>query len=424
MARTAAPKESLPGVIVLGIDSQIGLSILRDLGRAGVPLFGIGRSTSAVGLHSRYLSKGYVHQNRDEALVALLNRIAEEQGARFVITVSEGDILFLNQQRAALSALKLLIPSLENIKTVIDKAAVYALAEPLGIAIPRQFAVAADGRMPVTPAAPDFPVVLKWADPAEVQPALRAHKLPFKKAEYCHDQAELEAALTRYRPIGQYPMVQAYCPGHGLGQMIYLEQGQPLLCFQHQRLHEWPPEGGYSTLCKSLPPDQHQALMDKSVQLLRAIGWEGSAMVEYRFDPNTQQAALMEVNGRFWGSLPLAYHAEARFPWLLYQRMGLGQTVAPSISAYRPGVRCKFLLPDLKRLLRILFQQGQIQDKTLRFNRVRELFAFIAFFFNPRHRYYVMSLVDPGPWVADAGVLIRRGLRISTSKKRKTKKRR
>lgn len=397
----------MEGVIVLGVDSQIGLAIVRDLGRSGVPVFGIGRSSAAVGLHSRYLRNGYVHGPRDEGLLALMNRIAAEEGARFVITVSEGDILFLNRNRAELPALKLLIPSEAAIRTVIDKARVYAQAVKLGIAVPRQFIVSEGGSVPDDLDAADFPVVLKWADPTDVQPRLRAQKLPFLKAEYCHDARELQDALQRYRAIGRYPLVQAYCPGHGLGQMIYLHQGEPVLRFQHRRLHEWPPEGGYSTLCESLPPDANASLMDQSVRLLQAIGWEGPAMVEYRFDPATGQAVLMEINGRFWGSLPLAYHAGARFPWLLYNLMGRGQPVEHA-DRYRAGVRCKFLFPDLKRVLRILFQPNRIQDRTLRFSRTAEVLGFIAFLLNPRSRYYVMSLTDPKPFFSELWFLLRR----------------
>lgn len=62
--------------------------------------------------------------------------------------------------------------------------------------------------------------------------------------------------------------------------------------------------GGFSSVCDALPLSEHQALQAQSVALLRAIGWEGVAMVEYRFDPATGTAVLMEINGRFWGSYP------------------------------------------------------------------------------------------------------------------------
>jgi predicted ATP-grasp superfamily ATP-dependent carboligase len=400
-----AAHAAMPGVVVLGADSQIGLAVIRDLGQGGVPVYAIGRTPEAVGLHSRYVRAAYVHSGRDDALIDLLNRIAAEHGARFLMTVSERDISFLNGVRSRLSGLAPLIPSSERMELVLDKARVYAIAERLGIAVPRSVTVDAEGR-------PDaggirFPVVLKWADPLVVLPLLRQHGIGFLKAEYCHDLPSLEAALARYRPLGCYPLVQEYCPGVGLGQMLYMHQGSAMLRFQHLRLHEWPPEGGYSTLCESLPPGANASLMERSEALLREIGWEGPAMVEYRFDRASGRTTLMEINGRFWGSMPLAWHAGARFPWLLYNLMGRGQEVREA-GNYRPGVRCKFLLPDLKRLWRILRHPELIQDRSLRFDRLAELAGFLGFLLDPRSRYYVFAWSDPMPFIAELRQLARR----------------
>jgi predicted ATP-grasp superfamily ATP-dependent carboligase len=400
-----AAHAALPGVVVLGADSQIGLAVIRDLGQGGVPVHAIGRTPDAIGLHSKYVRSAHVHTHRDHTLVDLLNRIAAEQGAKFLMTISERDISFLNEVRPQLIGLTPLIPSPERMGLVLDKARVYAVAERLGIDVPRSVAVDAQG-MPDTDGI-RFPVVLKWADPLAVIPLLRAHGLSLIKAEYCHDLPELEAALARYRPLGRYPLVQEYCPGVGLGQMFCMHQGVAVLRFQHLRLHEWPPEGGYSTLCESLPPDQNPELMKRSEALLGEIGWEGPAMVEYRFDRTSGRATLMEINGRFWGSMPLAWHAGARFPWLMYNLMGRGVEVSGA-DTYRSGVRCKFLLPDLKRLWRILRYPERIQDRSLRFDRLAEVAGFVAFLLDPRSRYYVFSWSDPGPFLAELRQLARR----------------
>ena len=52
------------------------------------------------------------------------------------------------------------------------------------------------------------------------------------------------------------------------------------------------------------------------------------AMVEYKLDAATGTAYLMEINGRFWGSLQLAIDAGVDFPLLLV-RCALGERVAP-----------------------------------------------------------------------------------------------
>ncbi len=45
-----------------------------------------------------------------------------------------------------------------------------------------------------------------------------------------------------------------------------------------------------------------------------ALDWTGVAMVEFKLDARDGVAKLMEINGRFWGSLQLADRRGRRFP--------------------------------------------------------------------------------------------------------------
>jgi predicted ATP-grasp superfamily ATP-dependent carboligase len=84
-------------------------------------------------------------------------------------------------------------------------------------------------------------------------------------------------------------------------------------------------------------------LVDFGVRLLKAMGWFGVAMVEFKVDPRDGVPKLMEVNPKFWGSIALPIAAGVDFPYLLY-RMALDGDVAP-VSAYKIGVHCRWLLP-------------------------------------------------------------------------------
>ena len=52
---------------------------------------------------------------------------------------------------------------------------------------------------------------------------------------------------------------------------------------------------------------------------MRALRYTGVAMVEFKVNAKTGEFVLIEINGRFWGSLPLAVAAGANFPLWLYQ---------------------------------------------------------------------------------------------------------
>ena len=59
------------------------------------------------------------------------------------------------------------------------------------------------------------------------------------------------------------------------------------------------------------------------------------------------------------------------------------------------------LVTEAKWLLRVVCAPHKIQDRSLRFSRLRELAKWIGMFFDPRMRYFVFSLDDPVPALAD-----------------------
>lgn len=394
-------------VVVLGIDTPIGLTIIRDLGRHGVPVYGIARGRAAPGLSSRYLRQGLMRAAGEEGVIAQLLELGARLGSACLYAISESDIMMLNRHRARLEGCyRLLLPDAARMDIVLDKERTYAAAERVGVRVPRTAHPATFDAVRAAAAALRFPVVLKWSDPNGVVQLLEGAGLALDKTRYCQDADELLRYLAPYQAVGRYPLIQEYCPGYGLGQFVLMRDGVAHCTFQHRRLHEWPPEGGVSTLCETVPLALHGELMLRSVALLRALRWEGIAMVEYRHDPLTGESALMEINGRFWGSLPLAYHAGVSFPWMLYRLQGLGQSVAQ--VPYAGGIRCRFMIPETKRLLRLLFQQNRVPDRQLRWHRGAELFGYLRDFVRPDMHYFVFEWRDPMPFLRDLWAMARR----------------
>ena len=321
------------------------------------------------------------------------------------MAVSEPDLLWLNANRDALTGIRLLIPAERQLRLVLDKDQVCHLADGVGIPTPQSVQPESFADVEQAARTFEYPMVLKWARPYDVMSALRKAGLTLLKVDYCYGPEEV---LERLRPFARaniYPMIQSYCAGVGLGHMILMHEGEPLLLFRHLRIREWPPEGGFSTICESLPLDPEDPLLARSIRLLQAINWEGPAMVEYRYDRRTGRAALMEINGRFWGSLPLAFHAGAHFAWGTLSALGLGRTELP--SAYRAGVRCVSMAPELKRLARVLFTPEKIQVRELRFQRRGEIRLLLSLLLSPRTRYFVFWPRDPFPALVDfAGMAV------------------
>ena len=93
-------KQVRPPCYVLGIETQIGLSLVRELGEAGVPVIGIATGDKAIGLQSRYLAHGEILKKpRTDAGLAELRAIGERYGAGYLLTRAAWRYHLLRQWR-------------------------------------------------------------------------------------------------------------------------------------------------------------------------------------------------------------------------------------------------------------------------------------------------------------------------------------
>lgn len=398
--RTNQDKMPNPPCFVLGIETQIGLSLVRELGAAGVPVIGIALKENAIGLASRFLAAGAILRHpRTEQGLAELRDLGQRYGSGYLLTVSEANISWLIANRDKLEGITPLVPSHEAFAAVLDKERTLAAAMQVGIHVPQSlYPVNWEDVEKIASRFP-FPAVLKWSNPNAILQQLKEHDIEFLKAEFVNSADEFLIAAARYKSVGVWPIVQQYCAGTGLGQFFFMHRGTAVRRFQHLRVAEWPPEGGFSSVCDAVPLTQFQELQEHSIQLLRHIGWEGIAMVEYRYDRITGKAMLMEVNGRFWGSFPLAMYCGAGFGLLAYSLQG--QNRMPELQVMRDDLRCRMVSTELRRLRRIVFEAGKIRDRTFQVRPVFEVWRFLKDFLRLSVRYYVWSLRDTRPFWRD-----------------------
>ena len=80
-------------------------------------------------------------------------------------------------------------------------------------------------------------------------------------------------------------------------------------------------------------------------------------MVEFKVDPRDNTPKLMEINPRFWGSLPLSIASGVDFPYLLC-KMAVDGDITPVLD-YKKGVKARSLFyEDFKHLFAVLKGQS------------------------------------------------------------------
>jgi hypothetical protein len=251
----------------------------------------------------------------------------------------------------ALSAARHLLPSstllaappAEVLDHVIDKLRTMTLAASLGVPVPRT----AWGETPDDILSKmdrfRFPVALKPRGNSLHSSTLNT--LGFK-VRYATTLDELRMMLGSFGRDAGAVLVQEYATGRGRCVSAVCRDGKPLVQFAYAREREVPLTGGVSVLRTSIPLDPR--LADWSSRLLGALGWQGVAMVEFKYDEGADRYVLMEINGRFQASTALALDAGVNLPHLV-SGVFLNRLVEPP-AAYRLGVRERWLRGDLLAL--------------------------------------------------------------------------
>ena len=121
-------------------------------------------------------------------------------------------------------------------------------------------------------------------------------------------------------------------------------------------------------------------------------------MVEFKQDEGTGRFYLMEVNGRFWGSLQLAIDAGVDFPKLLVAA-ATGGLPAPALD-YRIGVRSRWWWGDVDHLLARLRSRRSVLPADMEMGRLRAVLDFLKLW-RPGDRSEVLRLSDPVPFARE-----------------------
>jgi predicted ATP-grasp superfamily ATP-dependent carboligase len=388
-------------ILVLDGNENQAVAAVRSLARAG--------HRPAVGSDTRWSKAGcsrsatstfrYPPPAMDAAAFvnAVVREVAREPGT-LVMPMTEASTLPLSLQRQQITGAggRLVLPSHEVVLRAFNKHEMTALARSLGIAVPRTLTLpsASDLRDHVHALA--YPLVLKPAHSHELTPAgtVRTTGGP----RYARNEPELLAAWEDLARRCRTVLVQEYVEGTGAGYFALLNHGALRAEFAHRRLRDVRPTGSGSALRISVRPSP--GVRDAALAILQMLEWHGAAMVEFRVRPDGTPVFL-EVNGRFWNSLALAVYAGVDFPAMVAQLAADGDV--PAQTSYRLGVRCRWLLGDVRHLIEVW--RGRPHGFPGAFpDRWRTLLAVMTPVRGTFHDNFALD--DPWPLLADAADVV------------------
>lgn len=383
-------------ILVTDGTQRSALAVVRSLGRAGHAVFVCSARTPSIAGESRHtVAQATVADplHAPEQFVSDVQSRIEQWRIDMLIPITEASLLALLPEREQLGV-TIPFPDASVFRAAADKGALLAAAPLAGIAVPRQLVIHAAGDMRgIDPSLLDYPVVLK---PSRSVGEHDGHRVAMG-VQHAADASELRRAVAEMSHAAFPLLVQQRIVGAGAGIFLLIWDGKLLASFAHRRLREKPPSGGVSVYSESVVAEPD--LVERSRLLLEQLGWNGVAMVEYKRETRTGIPYLMEVNGRFWGSLQLAIDAGVDFPALLVAAAS-GEAVPP-VTSYREGVRSRWWWGDFDHLL----ARWRGSAKSLALppdapSRLRATFDFLSFW-HSHDRSDVFRIGDARPFLRE-----------------------
>jgi biotin carboxylase len=337
---------SAPTVLVTDADRGSALSVIRSLGRKGWSVIAGGHDRGSVGFRSRHASRRLLYPAPAREPTAFVERVLEAASRDRV------DLILSRDRRGDPSAppraesVPRCVPPGDprrrgSLRTVLDKDRTVALASSLGVPTPRTVLATTVAEGCQAARCIGWPVVLK---PRSSRVLDGAGNIDSFEVSYAASERELRETLRGLEGRCDV-LIQEYCRGVGRGVGLLLHEGKPLAAFQHRRIHEVPLTAAPAHVRVGEPLDAE--LYDHSVRILGALRWTGLAMVEFKVGGGGPK--LMEVNGRVWGSLPLAVMSGVDFPSLLARALPDGSAAPGRAAATRISSRAPCPQPRPRR---------------------------------------------------------------------------
>jgi predicted ATP-grasp superfamily ATP-dependent carboligase len=310
---------------------------VRALGRAGLAVAAMAPARASAGLWSRYTAareSGPDSVEHPAAFAAAVGAVAERAGPLVVYPSHEESIDALFEADLPPGAT---LPYADAAVTQAfrDKRRLAELAGSAGLPVPRTLLEVTAGELAGQAVA--LPCAVKAARPGG--------SLGFTRLIDDADQLrELLAELPPDEPL----VVQERAAGPLIGLALVVgRDGRQVARFQQVARRMWPPAAGGSTLALSTEVDED--LAERSTAMLAGAGYSGLAQLQ--FLRTSRGHALIDVNTRYYGSMPLATAAGVNLP-AAWHAVVTGTADGAPPPQYRVGMTYRWLEPELVAALR------------------------------------------------------------------------
>ena len=387
-------------VLVIGDDIRSFLAIVRSLGRKGVNVHVAPFDLSSPALLSKFINNIVSLPRYDfspETWVAALSDLLKQYEYDLIIPCDERSFIPFIKHRDIFDSTKLAIINNKSFDSYFDKQKTRELASQLGVPVAEGRLLKADDTYETLFSEFGMRFVIKPRRSFSLTNCTVRGKVAIIKN--AHDfSAYFTKGLT-----DQF-LVERNFAGVGGGLSVLAKDGKIISCFQHRRERE-PPTGGGSSYRGSEPVDSD--IYNACSKMAEATKLTGVAMFEWKRALEDKKSwILVEVNARFWGSLPLAIAAGVDFPYDLLRLLS-GENIQKQ-NPYTVPIYSRHLSGDFRSQL--YYCMSLVSDRKI-FGLLKTLSSEVATFLwrlvQNQERFDTFSLDDLRPFYGECSEELR-----------------
>ncbi len=390
----ARPRERR--VLAIVGDTQVGLWVVRSLGRNGLGVLAVVRSAEGQSAHSRYARGGWAlaAPAMSDEFMDSIESLAREWGVGSIMTISEGyhEAMIAARDRFE-PEINVFSPPREKFSKATDKDTMQQLCRELGVPVAEGTTLdqLTEGRVSL-----EYPLVLRTRRQSESA----ERKAPWKAA-YAENPEQLETLRKQVADYADNILVQEYHPGAEEHVQVLMHNGEAFMTGDYIGEDHMPLAGGVTVLRRSC---HHPRVIRDAVAILKALEWEGIAGVQFHTDPVTGEYIFLEINPRFIGGLPTVVMAGFEAPFLLWQSHFEPQKMRR--SSYRIGQTTRILGGHANWMFGMI-RGDQLPPGQRRVGKLRAMARFLLHA-GPWTRDDCLMLGDPKPFFMDLRQMVRR----------------
>ena len=290
-----------PAVILRLVPDRLhygAVAAVRTLGRLGVRVYAVDDERRPLPRWSRF-SAGVVSLDGASApadAVAVLLDLAERLDEKPILIAFDDVAALAVDRHADELGARYVFPRQPPglVPQLLNKWEMSKLADDHGIPTPASSRAHSDGEAEELLARLDYPLVFKGAESYIPGTSERADLLVV---------ADKEEALAAYRAMAPGEranvMFQEYIPGSA--EAIWMFNGYfdsdsvCRVCFTGQKLRQWPPATGATSLGIAIPNEE---VAELTKRFMREIGYRGVLDIGYRYDARDGLYKVLDVNPR------------------------------------------------------------------------------------------------------------------------------